>query len=97
MSEEASPSMQAMLARIDERTAATAKRMEVIDGKIDSMSDKFVPRTEIDTREAALVQRVANLEGNQTWLVRWVVAAWLAGLGSVGTLGTLLAKKMGAA
>ncbi|MEZ0171016.1 hypothetical protein [Microvirga sp. TS319] len=53
--------------------------------KMDEQSVHFVPRKEIEQMNAAVDGRVSSLEDSRTWLVRWIVGAWLAGIATVMT------------
>lgn len=58
--------------------------------KVDALGVSFVPRRELEAQHSAQEARLSKLENDKTWLVRWVFAAWLAGLGTVG----VMAKKL---
>lgn len=72
------------LARIEERQEAAAARIERLDQRLEAAltARDLVP---VDTRAAALAQRVTALESSQRWVVRSVVGALVTGLGGLFT------------
>lgn len=74
----------ATLARIEAHQQNMAARVERIDSRLDeALTDRdLVP---VDTRAAALADRVTALESSQRWVVRSVAGAVFTGLAGLFT------------